>query len=66
MNDENPTYYKKIDSHDIDRGAFCSRVRCEKEDFKLNEVAVLQYGNLFHVGCFRAFDPDLKIHVLRD
>jgi hypothetical protein len=65
MNDENPTYYKKMNDHDIECGVFCSLAVCEKE-IKLNEVVVLQYGNLFHIGCFREFDPDLKIHVLRD
>ena len=65
MNDENPICYNKISNHDIECGVFCSLVVCEK-DFKLNEVVVLQCGNLFHIGCFRELSPDLKIHVLRD
>jgi len=66
MNDENPIYYKKISNHDIECGVFCSWSHvCEKE-FELNEVAILQNGNTFHIMCFKELYPDLKIHVLRD
>ena len=54
----------KIETNQLEYGAFCSLGICE-DDFELGEVVVRQRGNLFHVRCFYSDEdiPDIKIGI---
>ena len=56
--------YMKIETNQLEYGAFCSLGICE-DDFELGEVVVRQRGNIFHVRCFYSDEdiPDIKIGI---
>ena len=55
--------YMKIETKELEYGAFCSLGIC-KDDFELGEVVVRQRGNLFHIRCFY-YSPDEDIPEIK-